>query len=318
MDIIHKSIAISKNGKDCIRILPFGSEENKAEIKISFLDESFIVRSFEALKNNKDDLFQYVDYGLVNHEITYHNSNDLNPQPGILPKYKDDRDRTPISQKIIDLDLKNLLVPIPICRITVNQESNKIYKYKKYHNHIDLTSQYNTTEFYISSSNYDSEIMSKRFPMIAQYLFNMTTVDYIIYGAGVGCMPIMNKMFENNEPIVALESDLIGKYRIYYRTYELSKNNAYFIYSNQEYSQINFIEFFNNIDYLDLLATTQIGLKIKGTNKVNTKPAYIYDIENLTKIGFHKDYIKRWYKRFHRKEIEYKPIEKRRCGIIIK
>jgi hypothetical protein len=316
MNIIHKSIAISKNGKDCIRILPFGSEETKAEIKISFLDESFIVRRFETLKNNKENLFKYVDYGLMTHEITYHNSNDLNPQPSILPKYKDDRIRTPISQEIIDLDLKGLLVPIPICRVTVNQESNKIYKHKKYHNHIDLTSKYNTTEFYISSSKYDSEIMYKRFPMIVQ-LFNMTTLDYIIYGAGVGCMPIINKMVENDEPIVALESDLIDKYRIYYRTYELSKNNAYFIYSNQEYSQNNFIEFFNNIDYLDLLATTQIGTEIKGTNKIDTKPAYIYDIENLKKIGFHKDYIKKWLKRFHRKELEYKPIEKRRCGIII-
>ena len=91
----------------------------------------------------------------------------------------------------------------------------------------------------------------------------MTTIDFIVYGAGMGSEPIMNKMFENNEPITALESDIIGKYRLYYKTYELVKTDAFRLYSNIEYSQNNFIEFFNNIDYLDLLATTNIGFKIR-------------------------------------------------------
>jgi hypothetical protein len=314
----HKSIAISKNGKDCIRIKPFGSTEDKAEIKFSFLDKSFIIRRFEANKDNTENLFNYSDFGLATHEITYHNSNEKNLKPSILPKYKNNNERVPISQEIMNLELKNLIVPIPICRVTVNQESDIIYKQKKYHNNINLDSKYNTTEFYISSSKYDTKTMSERFPLILNYLFHMATMDYIIYGAGVGCIPLLTKMFENKEPVVALESDLIDKYRIFYRTYELTKDNAYFIYSKPEYYKTNFIEFFNNIDYLGLLATTKISFKTKEADKFTPpKPAYKYDIEHLKRIGFYKDYIKRCYKRFRYSEQEYKRVEKSRCGIII-
>lgn len=318
METIHKSIAISRNGKDCIRILPWGNYENKAEIKFSFLDSSFIVRRFNLNEGDGILLYEPNDFGLANHELTYHNSNEFHPKASILPKYKDETERIPISQEVIDLDLKNLIVPIPICRITVNKESNITYKIKSYHNNIDLSSKYNTTEIYISSAKYDFNLLAKRFPLIVEYLFPMTTIDFIVYGAGMGSEPIMNKMFENNEPIIALESDIIGKYRLYYKTYELVKTDAFRLYSNLEYSQNNFIEFFNNIDYLDLLATTNVGFKIDGTDRFDVKPAYQRDIEYLRKIGFHKDYIKRWLTRFNKKEFEYKKYKKIRSGIIIR
>lgn len=318
MDIVHKSIAITKNGKDCIRIRPWGNSENKAEIKFSFLDNSFIVRRFNLNEGDGILLYEPNDYGLATHELTYHNSNEFYSTASLLPKYSDETERIPITQEVIDLDLKNLIVPIPICRITVNKESDKSYKKRNYHNNIDLNSKYNTTEIYISSAKYDFDSLSKRFPYIVQYLFPITTIDYIVYGAGLGCEPIMNKMLENNEPIIAFESDLIGKYRIYYKIYELVKTDAFRVYSNLEYSQNNFIEFFNNIDYLDLLATTNIGIKMIGTDRYDLKPAYIRDFEYLKKIGFHKDYIKRWVKRFKKKESEYKRNKKLRSGILIK
>lgn len=313
----HKSIAISKNGMDCLRILPWGNQENKAEIKFSFTDNSFIVRRFD-LDTGKDILlYKPYDCGLATHEITYHNANEFHSKASILPKYKDDEVRVPISREIINLDLTNLIVPIPICRITVNQESEINYKSKDYHNNIDLRSKYSTTEIYISSAQYDFSKLSKRFPLIVGFLFPITTIDFIVYGAGMATEPIMYKMFENKAPVTSLESDLIGKYRIYYRIYDLVRTNSFTFYSKTEYSQNNFIEFFNNIDYLDLLATTSISYKIAGTNRLDTKPAYQRDIEHLKKIGFHKDYIKRWQKRFHKTELEYKKYKKMRSGIIM-
>jgi len=317
MDTAHKSIAISKNGKDYIRIIPFGVEESRVEIKFSFFDESFIVRRFTLNKDEDILLYKPTDFGIASHELSYHNSNTLHPNATILPKYKDNTERKPILQEVIDLDLKNLLVPIPICRITVNQESDLVYNPKNYHNNINLSSKYNTTEIFISSAKYDFKSLSKRFPFIVEYLFPMTTIDFIVYGAGVGSEPITNKMYENKEPITALESDLIGNYRFYYRTYELVKTNAFFLYSNPEYSQNNFVEFFNNLDYLDLLATTNIGFKIQGTDRYDVKPAYKRDIENLKRIGYHKDYIKRWFNRFYKKELEYNFLKKFRSGIIL-
>ena len=95
------------------------------------------------------------------------------------------------------------------------------------------------------------------------------------------------------------------------------KTNAFFLYSNPEYSQNNFLEFFNNLDYLDLLATTNIGFKIQGTDRYDVKPAYKRDIENLKRIGYHKDYIKHWFNRFYKKELEYNSLKKFRSGIIL-
>ena len=118
METVHKSIAITKNGMDCLRIRPWGSQENKAEIKFSFFDDSFIIRKFEL--NKEDDILPYKpkDYGRATHELSYHNSNKYHTKPSLLPKYKNDRERQAISHEIIDLDLKNLLVPIPVCAPT--------------------------------------------------------------------------------------------------------------------------------------------------------------------------------------------------------
>ena len=315
----NKSIAISKNGKDYMRIMPFGSEKNRTEIKFSFFNDSFIIRKFA--KSNEPDLLLYKpeDCGIASHELTYHNSNEFHSKPAILPKYKDNnKTRTPVFNEIIDLNLKNLIVPIPICRITVNTDSNRIYKRKKYHINIDLGSKYNTTEILISSAKYDYDTLKERFPNIVKILFPITTIDFLIYGAGMGVEPIMNKMFENKEPIIPLESNIIGNYRFYYRTYELVKTDAFRLYSKDEYLKNNFIEFFNNIEYLDLLATTNIGFKIKGTDRYDSKAAFRFDLEELERKGFHKDYIKRWKKRFTLKEKEYKKSRIIRTGILFK
>ena len=311
----REKIAVTKNGKDHNRIIPFGSEENKDQIKISFIDKSFIVRRFTLNKGEGELLYIPTDFGLVSDEITYHNSTKIHSTATLLTKLKGSSERVPILKEIIDLDLRNLIVPIPICRITINRESDELYSKKDIHNNINLCSKYNTTEIYVSSAKYDSENLAKRFPHIVEYLFPISTVDFIVYGAGVGSIPIMMKMSEF-KPITALESDLIGNYRFYYRTYELPKTNSFFLYSDEEYSHNNFIEFFNNVDYLDLLAITNIGFKIKGTESYEVLPAYKRDVEHLKKTGFHKDYIKRLNRRFYAKEAELKKLKKFRSGII--
>lgn len=316
MNTQKEKIAITKNGKDCIRILPISSNENKAVIKFAIFDNSFTVKNFMLSKKAGNFLYRPIDHSFDGYEISYHNSNDKHTTAALLPKYKDNRERKPLFQELIDLDLKNLIVPIPICRITVNQESKLAFNEKTYHENIDLSSKYNTTEIFISSEKYDPRVLSKRFPHIVDFLFPMTTIDYLIYGAGFGAEPIFKKMFENDDPIVVLNSCLIGNYRFYYRTYKLSKDP--FLYSSDDkYHQKNIIDFYNNIDYLDLLATTNIGLKIQGSDKYDVKPAYKRDIENLKSMGFHKDYIKRWQKRFQNKENEYNQMGKIRSGIIL-
>jgi len=316
MDAKKEKLAITKNGKDCLRILPFGFVKNKVQLKFSFFDEFFIARRF-VLNNEPGDLL-YIpsDFGNMPHEVTYHNSDENHPGATLLPKYKDARERKPILEEIIDLNLKQLIVPIPICRITVNKEPDKVYKKKNTHKIIDLSTKYNTTEIYVASADYDLKEMSRRFPTIVEYLFPITSIDYLVYGAGAGCMPIMQKMFDSPEPIDAFESDIVGGIRFFYRTYELTKTNTFFIYANAEYSQNNYIEFFNNIEYLELLATTPFSKKLDGNKNTPPRPAYIYDVEHLKRISFHKDYIKRIAKQFSSKEKNYERKNFFRAGVI--
>jgi len=314
-----ESLAITKDGKDFIRIKPFGSKPDKTEIKFSFISPSFRIRKFE--ENKEGGLLRYLpkDFGTAEHEITYHNSNRKNPNPALLPKYKNlEILRTPISNEIIELNLKNLLVPIPICRITVNKGSTKNYREKEKHQVINLTPKYNTTEIYISSAKYDVEEMRKRFPLIVGNLFPITTMDFLIYGAGMASESIFQKMFENDEPIISIESNLIGDFRFYYRTYEVQKLDKFRLTSDKIYSTENLIEFFNNLNYLELLGTTAVGFSNNRTDKINSKSAYKWDLEHLEKINFHKAYIKRWRRKFELSEYRLKSLNKFRSGIIFR
>lgn len=312
-----ESIAITREGKDYMRIKPFNTKENKTELKFSFLTPSFKIRKYA--ENKGDGLLAYepVDSGIAEHEITYHNSNNLNPIPSLLPKHKSHSiQRVPIFQEIIELNLKNILVPIPICRITVNQDSERIYKKKEKHQIINLDSKYSTTEIYVSSVNYDYEAMDKRFPLIVGNLFSLTTMDFLIYGAGMASEPMIQKMLENKEPVISIKSNIIGDTRFYFRTYEVQKTDKFRLTSDKRYSTENIIEFFNNLNYLALLATTTVGFHIPGTNKIKSKPAYKWDLEHLEKIKFHKNYIKLWRRRFELNEYKLKALNKFRSGII--
>lgn len=312
-----KKISITKDAKDYLRIIPLHESNEKAGIKFSFIDENFLVRSFS--ENKKGNLLRFVhnDSGLAEHELTYHSSNSHNQNPSLLTKLKNTFPRPIITNEIIDLCISNLILPIPICRITINKETNKIYKLKNEHLNINLSNQYNTTEIYIASKNFNFKEMGKRWPMLFECLFPIITIDYLLYGAGFSTEPIMNKMFTQSTPIVAMKAAEVNDYLIFYKTYELIKSDKFRLYStNKEYYKSNIIEFFNNIDYLDLLATTKVGFKASTNNKCNLKYAFEYDIQTLIKRGFSPNYINKWNKRFSNKAILYNDMKFFRSGII--
>jgi hypothetical protein len=152
------------------------------------------------------------------------------------------------------LGLAEIIVPIPICRITSNIAPKKLYQLKNQHWPIELTDRYNTTDIYIAGKDYSFEEMGKKYPMILNFLFLITTIDLLVYGSGMSAEPICNKMFGSKSAVIALQSTVVGNYQFFCRTYQLFKTDAFRMYSKQEYSKNNCIEFFTNIDYLDLLA----------------------------------------------------------------
>ena len=310
-------IAIIFQGNDCIRIIPMPPKNGNAEIKFHFFDDSYVIRKFDFNNEVGGLIYTPIDHGQAEHEISYHSANGSHSTPVILPKYKDKRTRTAISDEIINLSLAEIIVPIPICRITTNIAPKRKYRSKDQHWPIELLGKYSTADIYIAGKDYNFEEMSKKFPMILNFLFPITTVDFLIYGSGMSAEPIFNKMFENKEPIVALQSTIVGDYQFFCRTYQLFKTDAFRMYAKQEYSNTNFIEFFNNIDYLDLLATTNIAYKLTPSRTTPIKAAYEYDLENLKRLGFRRKSILKLEKRFIKKKKLYEKLKKFRSGIII-
>jgi len=309
-------IAVIFQGNDCLRIIPMPAKNGNAEIKFHFFDDSFIIRKFDFNNGIGGLIYNPIDHGQAEHEISYHSANDHHSTPAIRPKYKDERERIAIKE-IINLDLAEIIAPIPICRITSNIAPQKKYRAKDQHWPIELTDRYNTTDIYIAGKDYNFEEMGKKYPMILNFLFLITTIDFLVYGSGMSAEPIFDKMFGNKGPIIALQSTIVGNYQFFYRTYQLFKTDAFRMYSKQEYSKSNFIEFFNNIDYLDLLATTNIAYKLTPLKTTPIKAAYEYDLENLKRIGFRRKSILKLEKRFSKKKRLYEKLKKFRSGIII-
>jgi hypothetical protein len=159
--------------------------------------------------------------------------------------------------------------------------------------------------------------MSEKYPMIVGFLFMITTIDFLVYGSGMGAKPIFNRMLEAKEPIIALQATVVGDYQFFSRTYRLVNTDAFRMYSKEEYAKNNFIEFFNNVDYLDLLATTNIACKLSASQATPLKAAYEYDLENLDRMGIPRESILELEERFSEKKKLYDGLKKFRSGIII-
>jgi hypothetical protein len=216
-------IAISFQGNDCLRIIPMPAKNGNAEIKFHFFDNSFKIRKFDF--NNEIGGLIYIprDHGQAEHELSYHSANEYPPTPVLLPKHKNNNRRTAISGKIINLALGKIIVPIPICRITSNIAPQKRYQPKDQHSLIELTDRYNTSDIYMADKDYNFEEMAEKYPMIVNFLFPITTMDFLVYGSGMSVEPIFNKMFENNEPIVALQTTRVGNYHFFQGLINYSK-----------------------------------------------------------------------------------------------
>ncbi|MDK2858374.1 MAG: hypothetical protein PWQ89_1493 [Verrucomicrobiota bacterium] len=305
-----ESVAITFGNSDCFRIIPMHGNHDRVELKFSLRSNKYLVRKFELDQSIGGQMYKPHDFGEMSHEISYHNSNINHKSPTLLPKEKENKSRNPISNRIIDLNLKNVIVPIPVCRITVAKPAAAKYREKKYHHIVELTPEFNSVDIYIASEKFDLEKRGMEFPLIAGTIFPITTIDYLLYGAGAGCIPIYDKMNRSREPVVGLESNLVGGVRFFFKVYSVCSTNKYFVTSNPEYDAMNILEFYDNIDYLSLLANTPISFVHSNQRPTGPRPAFELDFEYQTRQGNEFRHMSRFRKKFQKVKSRYLRLKK--------
>ncbi len=225
-------------------------------------------------------------------EITYHNS--IN---GILPAkihIKEDEIYKNQFLKVTDIDFKNgIQVPLPICKIEFFNFKGKVFKNKRDRVVIELekhnTISPNVVEIYFGPANMDINKIMKEWRCI-NLLFLIASIDIIVKGTTHSIDLFFKTISKGVYPILNMIN--CKNYNIIYKLYEDKDVTS------------NRISFYENADYLEVLATTPISLKIE--NKITeAKPAYFYDLLDVSKND--RNLADEWRKYF---EISSKKIQK--------
>jgi len=264
-----KTIAVTKKGKDLVRIIParFSKEKNKIGLKICLLENTYKTR-----------YWCIGDISSVNsktsEEITYHNSSEKFKTGCIL--IKENKKYMDIFPKVVDIVFEPLSpVPIPICKINFNFDSLKKYKnYKKKKKHYVLELKdtqeikSNTIDFYLAPSGFDINKIMNSWRCI-NLLFIIGSIDVLVKGTSKSINEFYECISKGSFPLL---NAIPGEgYTIIYK-----------IYHQRDISE-NQISFYENHDYLAVLASTPISIRY-GEHLSPPNPAYIYDILDLEKL----------------------------------
>jgi len=315
-----KKLAISYCGQDCLRIIPTRSlgRTQIADIKISHIHTPYLIKKHIWNNDKSHLLFTTQDISTNPAEISYHSATSRNPSPSLLPKFQDKRPREPFSHDITSIDLrylpaprKGIFIPIPICRITINDKEEREYKPNKNHQNVSLTQEENTVDIYITSNKFDPQLNDRICPGIS-LLSNMSSIDYLLYGGGLAD-GITRKMMRTNGPTNGFTSVKIGDHTLIWKTYTLPIDVKSKAYHEKAYSERNIIEFFDNTNYIQLLGITPMGYE---SLKNSIKPTYLHDADHMKAIGIDKAAIRRFKKIFENKELLFKTKGKMISGIL--
>lgn len=157
-------------------------------------------------------------------------------------------------RNIIDMTL-NSIFPIPLCKVSIKEKSQKVYTNKTEHVFFDFNDKdhpsSNTVEIFIMSKQQDRDYYEK-WPYF-YLLWQISTMDYLING------PELSRVFLNtleNGPRVNVEL------KSSFQEFDLVLKAYY-----DEDIKENSISFYENYDYMTILATTPIQFVDEKTNK---------------------------------------------------
>ncbi len=258
-----KTIAIIKNKEDLVRIIPnnFAKEGGKIGLKICLLGRKYKTR-YWSLGDNIPVTSE------TDNEITYHNSSANFQSACIL--IKENNTHKDLFTKVIDIEFDtNSPVPIPICKINFLFENKKRYNNKSKHHVIELkdtkTIKPNTIEIYFAPKGFNLNDIMHSWRCI-NALFLVASLDVLVQGTAKSINSFYETISKGVYPILQAFNDT--NYTLIYKVYHETNSN------------INQISFYENRDYLAVLASTPISIKYKEGN-TPIKPAYYYDIMDI-------------------------------------
>jgi hypothetical protein len=290
-------IAFTDNDIDILRIIPKYKDGRFDYFKFS-VRNNFLVKSWE-IKQKSPHIIRSIKLG---DEITYHSSKkDLvgNYKPPVVHiKHKnsskqDDNPYEIISSNVVDIRKipeinLDTCFPLPLCKVEIKDGNITIFKKKSYHKILDIENlissfsehgecnfpKFNVIEIYITSKKFNTKDFQNMWP----YYFSLwlfTTIDYLVNGPELS-KTYLNDFESEQLPFVGGLTDLsFDQFNIMYKPY------------HNENVKENSISFYENNDYIALLASARIQLTDMYTKEKpsSIKHAFAFDLEWQLKEG---------------------------------
>ena len=310
-----ESIAISRKGEDYLRIIPKMKDGLQSEIVFKFMTKDFLIRSF--IKNGQRSFnieSVYIDTPLDVDQITYHASGG-HETPVVHTKssvkvagenqYKD------LTTKVIDLDFRRIILPLPICRITLNKDSGLKYNAKNRHLQVEelFGDDRNTIDIYLAPKEYSFESCVNEWPNMFK-MYQVGSIDVAIIGVGLSSKHFTQSLKKSTDLSMLYQiGDQVDKFTVIISGYKLDKT-ACPLYSDPIYETENVIEFFDTRDYLEALATSFIG-----KDESDMKLVFVRDYEHQINVNILKGLREVFYRQFCRAYEKYYPDHKSRFFI---
>ncbi len=327
-------ITVTKGNHNLIRI-NFIPKSNLLDFVI-ILDNKFVIHYVG--KDGKEQTYP-VSNNIDNIHITYHSSRK-NKNDIMMPELhlKAGKKTLNIFDKIIDINT-NTEFPIPLFKITCNDVTlkNELLPTATKNNTIDLDDygggclkeynitekNVNTAEIYLASKLYfEYPRHVEKWPGLG-FLQMMSPIDYVISGVDLRADIVEN--FAEGNVVLAQEAQIHDQYVLLIKKYNDGTIND------------NSIYFYENINYIDMLATTPICLTTEDGEEnrhysllycspftaaycdpfSGIFPAFCYDLDVQLQNNISFEKVNRWHSIFRNSLENIKMNNIKRKGFII-
>ena len=272
-------LAIVKDNVDLLRIIP-SKKENLIEFKISLLGNEYNIEYWKKGFNLNSSY-------IASSEISYHNSlqKDALLVPGVIHSKEIIDGEINYSYKfpnVTDVNIDSEF-PIPLLKLVYNKDFERIYKHKNDHNLFDIN-QSNTLEIYFISKEYDYIKFMDKWRFI-DVLWSITTIDYVIDRVKLS-KQFIDKLNSKENNILKTMMDF-PDFKLIFRFYSTEESR-------------NKLCFYENYDYIHMLANTPICLQDDKTKQIKSKvaSAFAYDLECQLNEGENMNRLKNYERLF--------------------